>query len=154
MILSGDNIVTDQDRDFNFASYLLVTDGSDYHDNSIANPDNWWIVYDTDFGSALNDRYEYAGAWRRDFIAATVLVNAGTSATTVDLGVSMTDYNGNTASSVTLQAQSATILWRDGYKPGQACIQGDCSCDGSCESGDWKLSASIALVAGCIALLL
>ena len=93
--MGGDNIATEKERDYSFSNYLLVTDGYDYHDNAMATPDNWWSVYDSNFGAPLGQRYNWNGLIRRDFESAVVLVNEPqASMVTVSMGSDFINTNG------------------------------------------------------------
>jgi hypothetical protein len=95
------------------ACYFLITDGYDCHDNNLANPNNWWWVYDTDLGDAQGARYYWNNLVRRDFATAIVLVNEPyDNSVTVTLDGTYKNYNGEEVTSVTLDGASGTILWR------------------------------------------
>jgi hypothetical protein len=134
---------------------LLINDGNDYHDNGIANPDTWWALYDTDFGSAIGDRIPWNGLIRRDFTGSVVLVNEpGGSAVTADLGQTMMNYDGTSTNSVTLEPGTAAILFKRGYSPNGACAEDDCQCMGTCASSATSVGASLVMVAMATATLL
>jgi Hypothetical glycosyl hydrolase family 15/Bacterial Ig domain/Carboxypeptidase regulatory-like domain len=75
-------------------------------------------VWTVDVGTPVAARYQVGAAWRRDFSAGTVVVNASSSAVTVSLGATYTDsVSGASVSSVTLEAASAAILTSAGTTP-------------------------------------
>lgn len=111
-VLLGPYLSNASQRQYEIASYFLISEGSDAISSDYqADPDNWWGGWQTDLGAAQGPRYSWNGLLRRDFAGGFVLVNEpGATTTTVSLGATYTDINGNSVSSVTLGARQGAVL--------------------------------------------
>ena len=121
-----EDISTDQQQEYGIANYFLLNLGDDYYDPVYrSTPDDSWSIYGANLGSAINNRYQWNGLWRRDFSNGFVLVNPpGGTTTTVNLGDTYPDLYGGQYSSVTLsQRQGKVFTTQAGTKPGD--INGD-----------------------------
>lgn len=113
-VILMDESVTPQQRDLALASWFLVSNGIDMvssENKDWTAPDRWWSAYDLRLGAAAGPRYDWHGLLRRDFDCGFVLVNQpGAATTTVDLGESVTDLDGQPVSNLTLSAKSGAML--------------------------------------------
>ena len=113
-------------REYNLATYFLVSNGVDSLANtktgyptwtSSNNNEKWWAGYDIDLGDPSGTWYRMAnGVYRRDFANGIVLVNRpGAPTQTVSLNESYKRYNNTDdstsfVSSVTLGASQGAVL--------------------------------------------
>ena len=107
---------TVQERNYDLANYLLMNRGSDYLGEQNLNwtrPSSFWSGFDVQLGGALDQRYVWNGAIRRDFENGMVLVNPPDRATlTLPLGGSFRKLDGQVVSQVTLGAKQGVVLKR------------------------------------------
>jgi hypothetical protein len=107
---------TEAQRSYALAAYLLANSGRDMLSSdqlAWTAPDRWWRGYELDLGPALGSRYAWNGLLRRDFQCGMVLLNEPEMAQrTAALGAAWTTIDGQTVSSVTLDAARAAVLTR------------------------------------------
>lgn len=103
-----------QSRQFELASYLLVSNGNDMIASELqANPNDWWSGWNTNVGDAQGARYGWQGLLRRDFTGGMALVNQpGASSVTVQLptGSTWTNLSGAQVTEVTLAGRRGVVL--------------------------------------------
>jgi hypothetical protein len=111
-VIFAPELSTPAQRQYEIASYFLVSNGTDAISSSYqSDPDNWWSGWETDLGAAQGSRYRWNGLLRRDFAGGFVLVNEpGASQKTVSLGGGFKDLDGNSVESVTLGARQGAVL--------------------------------------------
>lgn len=85
--LSGGATLTEQQKLYSLAAYLLISDGKDYwmtFKNSY--PDDWDVIYETDLGPALGPRFLVSGSlWRRNFEGGSVDVDTTAQTGTISV---------------------------------------------------------------------
>lgn len=109
------SLPTWEEHEYGLAVWFLINDGNDaMGTDSWSTPDDWWVGYDVDLGSAQGERYEWNELFRRDFACGFVLVNQPDSPTrTVPLGGTYTLIDGSMTSSVTLNETEGVVLLDD-----------------------------------------
>lgn len=98
-----------------FTSYLLGVNGekASFGFNMIKSKDGslgYYPEFDVSLGSPLNDYYSVGSVYARDFADGKVLVNPKTSIDAVDLGSEYKTLDGQTVTTITLNAKSGIIL--------------------------------------------
>jgi hypothetical protein len=105
---------TPGEREYGFATGLLVSNGNDFISSSQVDgstPDHWWPGYDVNLGAALNGRYQWQGLLRRDFECGQVLLNQpNLPEQVVVIEKGFKRVNGSPAKSFKLQGKAAAIL--------------------------------------------
>jgi hypothetical protein len=98
-------------RDFNLASYFLISTGRDALSVGGVTPADPWNRLDLHLGEAMGPRSRWLGVWRRDFTDGMVLANEPDAPPrTVQLPRTMRDADGALVHSVTLPAASGAVL--------------------------------------------
>ena len=111
-VMFGSYISSSREGEYEVASYLLATNGTDsLCANYRADPDEWWPGWESNLGEASGPRYRWNGLQRRDFSNGTVLVaEPGSPARTVSLGSQYRRIDGSTVEQVTLGADEGVVL--------------------------------------------
>lgn len=83
--IPGNVPLTQQNKMFALASYLMINNGSDFYMTfKDSFPDNWDSVYETDLGGPCGARFEESpGVWRRNCWNGYVTVNVSTGTGTI-----------------------------------------------------------------------
>ncbi len=98
---------------FSYGAFLVRTDGRqswflwNYGDTAAS---HLFPELDVDLGIAVRESYFDGGVWKRDFTKGRVLVNAGESPRTADLGRPFRTVEGMSVTRVTLQPWTAMLL--------------------------------------------
>jgi Hypothetical glycosyl hydrolase family 15 len=116
VLLLDQSATTEREQVFNLATGLLVNDGGDFVSTQAYDqmaPESLWSGFQTDLGTALGPYTEQDGIWRREFERGVVVLNEPDRDTrTVDLDGDFDTHEGDSVSSVTLDAREAVILLR------------------------------------------
>ena len=110
-VIVGDASTTQQEQQYDLASYFLINDGSDAIDVGFSTPKQFWPGWKVELGEARESRRVWEGLMRRDFTGGIDLLNEpGAPTRTVRLPKRMENTQGEIVSSVTLPAASGAVL--------------------------------------------
>jgi len=100
-------------REYNLATYFLISEGGDGLGATHTTPTDWWPMYDVQLGAPRSERRLWQGLLRRDFDRGVVLVNEpGAPVRTVTLDEPLLTSTGRLTTSVTLEAGHGAVLRR------------------------------------------
>ncbi len=110
---SGKLVTGPNEREYDLAGWLLISNGQDgYFGYLSSTPDDWWRGYQLDLGAALGARYTWSGQLlRRDFRCGMVLVNPPNAANQhVSLPGTYTTIDGRSVPTVELTAANPAAI--------------------------------------------
>ena len=105
-------------REYNLASYFLVSNGMDAIGDQSMYPNNWWAGYDVSLGAPSGARTAWNNLYRRDFAGGMVLVNGpGGGNVTVTLPGTYKRIDGSSVGSITLGEKQGAVLMSNSTPP-------------------------------------
>jgi hypothetical protein len=103
---------TEAVREYNLATYFLVSDGDDFVNGLNQTPLNWWSGFNVNLGEPTSGRERLSGGlWTRRFSGGVVYtLEPGATRQTVRLGKPMRSALWGTVESVTLKEREGAVL--------------------------------------------